>query len=275
MSCETALSADGTRIAFERRGEGRPVILVGGAGNSRHFPDIAALPMAELLAPHFTALAFDRRGRGDSTDTLPYAVEREIEDIAALIEAVGDGSVRLFGHSSGAALVLQAAAAGLPVAAVAVYEPPYALDAQAIAEGRQYAGELDALLDAGRLEDAAVSYLAMTGMPEEMIEGFQQMPIWPDMVRMAPTLAYDIKVVQAGGGDYVPAADIARIAAPLLAMAGGESEHWMKQVARQVAAAGPQGEYRELAGQDHMIDAANLAPVLINFFRESDHAAQG
>jgi pimeloyl-ACP methyl ester carboxylesterase len=275
MSYEAAISADGTRIAFERRGDGPPVILVGGAGNSRHFPDIAALPMAELLAAHCMAVAFDRRGRGDSTDTPPYMVEREIEDIAALTEAVGGRPACFFGHSSGAALVLQAAAAGLPVTAVAVYEPPYALDAQAIAEGREYAGELEALLDAGQLEDAAVSYLAMTGMPEEMIEGFRQMPTWPDMVRMAPTLAYDIKVVQAGGGDYVPATDIAKIAAPLLAMAGGESEGWMKQVARQIAAAAPHGEYRELAGKDHMIDAADLAPVLIDFFRESDNAAQG
>jgi pimeloyl-ACP methyl ester carboxylesterase len=267
VSYETVVSSDGTRIAYERRGDGPPIILVGGAGNSRQFPDIAAVAMAELLARHFTAVAFDRRGRGDSTDTLPYTVEREVEDLAAVIEAIGGGPVRLFGHSSGAALVLQAAAAGLPVAAVSIYEPPYALDAEAVAEAREYAAKLEAMLDAGRLEDAAISYLAMTGMPEEMIEGFQQMPIWPDMVRMAPTLAYDIKVVQAGGGDYVPAADIARIAAPLLAMAGGESEDWIKEVARRVASAAPRGAYRELAGEDHMIDPADLAPVLIDFLK--------
>lgn len=265
MSYETAVSADGTRIAYERFGGGPPVILIGGAGNSRHFPPIAAVPMAQLLAPSLTAVAFDRRGRGDSTDTLPYAVQREVEDVAALIAAVG-GPVRLFGHSSGSALVLLAAAAGLPVMAMAVYEPPYSLDAETVAEGRKYAAELDALLSAGKLEEAAVSYLAMTGMPGEMIEGFRQMPTWPAMVRMAPTLAYDIAVVREGGGDYVPEAQIATIGAPLLAMAGGESPEWMKVVARAVADAAPRGTYREFAGKDHMIDEVDLAPALVEFF---------
>jgi pimeloyl-ACP methyl ester carboxylesterase len=273
MSFETAVSRDGTRIAYERFGNGPPVILIGGAGNSRHFPPIAAVPMAMQLASNFTAIAFDRRGRGDSTNTLPYAVEREVEDLAALIDAVGE-PVRLFGHSSGGALVLQAAAAGLPVAAVAVYAPPYSLDAEAIAEGRKYAARLDALLAAGKLDEAASSYLAMTGMPKEMIDAFKQMPTWPAMVRMAPTLAYDIKVVQAGGGDYVPKSDIATIKAPVLAMAGGESPDWMKEVARQVADAAPNGTYREFAGKDHMIDEADVAPVLVEFFGRTAKGAR-
>jgi pimeloyl-ACP methyl ester carboxylesterase len=262
---ETVVSKDGTRIAYERFGDGPPVILIGGAGNSRHFPPIAAVPMAMRLASNFTVIAYDRRGRGDSTDTLPYAVEREVDDIAALIEAVG-APVRLFGHSSGAALVLQAAIAGLPVATVAIYEPPYSLDAEAVTEGRKYAAELDHLLAAGRLEEAAVSYLAMTGMPDEMIAAFRQMPTWPAMTRMAPTLAYDIRVVAAGGGDYVPKGEIATITAPLLAMAGGRSPDWMKEVARQVAEAAPNGTYREFTGKDHMIDEADVAPVLVEFF---------
>ncbi len=270
---ETVVSKDGTHIAYERFGDGPPVILIGGAGNSRHFPPIAAVPMAMRLASSFTAIAYDRRGRGDSTDTLPYAVEREVEDLAALIDAVGE-PVRFFGHSSGGALVLQAAIAGLPVAAAAIYEPPYSLDAEAVAEGRKYAGELDRLLAAGRLEDAAVSYLAMTGMPKEMIDAFRQMPTWPAMERMAPTLAYDIRVVAAGGGDYVPKSDIATIKAPVLAMAGGESPDWMKEVARQIADAAPNGAYREFAGKDHMIDEADVAPVLVEFFGRSARGAR-
>ena len=273
MSYETVRSADGTRIAYERRGEGPPVILIGGAGNSRHFPPIAALPMAELLAGSFAAYAYDRRGRGDSTDTLPYAVAREIEDVAALIEAIG-APVRLFGHSSGAALVLQAAIAGLPIAAVAVYEPPYSLDAAAVAEAKTYTDGLNRLLAEGRLGDAAQFYMAMTGMPDEMIAEMRQGPGWTAMERMAPTLAYDLEMVAAGGGNYVPRDQIASIRVPLLAMAGGDSPDWMQTVARSVADAAPLGSYRDFAGKDHMIEEAHVAPVLIEFFGGSD-VAQG
>jgi pimeloyl-ACP methyl ester carboxylesterase len=265
MSVSFATSKDGTRIAYERFGSGPPVILIGGAGNTRQFPPICAVPMAELLAPRFTAVAFDRRGRGDSSNTLPYAVAREVEDVAALIEAVG-GPVRLFGHSSGGALVLQAAMAGLPIAAAAVYEVPYSMDAAAVAEGRAYAHELDGLLEGGKLGEAAASYLAMTGMPPEMIDELKQSPMWPAMEQMAPTLAYDIKVVHEGGGDYVPVAQIASIRVPLMAMAGGESPDWMKAAARSIADAAPAGTYREFAGADHMVDEAVVAPVLMDFF---------
>lgn len=261
----TTTSADGTPIAFETRGEGPTLILVGGAGNNRHFPDICALPMAELLAPSFTAVAFDRRGRGDSGDTTPYAVAREVEDIAALIDTVG-GPACLFGHSSGGALVLHAAMANLDLRAAAVYEVPYSMDETAVDEARRYSGELDALLQAGRKEEAARFFLAMTGMPEDMIEGMVGSPYWEPLVQSAPTLAYDVAVVEQPNGSRVPSGDLSRTGFPLLAMAGGSSPAWMREAARAIADASPRGSYREFPGHDHMIEAQAVAPVLVEFF---------
>jgi pimeloyl-ACP methyl ester carboxylesterase len=147
MSAETVQSADGTRIAFEHRGSGPAVILIGGAANTRLAPPIAALPMAELLATAFTAIAYDRRGRGDSGNTLPYTVVREVEDIAAIIAAVGPASV--FGHSSGGGLALQAAIAGLAIPKVAIYETPYSMDDAGVANAQTADAELKALLGQG------------------------------------------------------------------------------------------------------------------------------
>src|SRR5687767_9633845 len=136
----TVTSKDGTRIAFEVLGEGPTLVLIGGAANDRNSP-IAGVPMAKLLAGHFTVVAYDRRGRGDSGNVLPYAVEREVEDLAALIGAVGGPAV-LFGHSSGAGLALEAGVAGLPLAGIAAYEPPYSMDADAEAEALAFIAEL-------------------------------------------------------------------------------------------------------------------------------------
>ncbi|HEV7278189.1 MAG TPA: alpha/beta hydrolase [Devosiaceae bacterium] len=258
-------SADGTPIAFEARGEGPTVILVGGAGNNRHFPEICALPMAELLASSFTAVAFDRRGRGDSGNMAPYAVAREVEDIAALIDAVG-APAYLFGHSSGGALVLHAVMAGLDIEAAAVYEVPYSMDDTAVEEARRYSGELDALLQAGGKKEAVRYFLAMTGMPEEMIEGMAGSPYWEPLVQSAPTLAYDVAVVEQPNRSRVPSGALSQTSIPLLAMAGGSSPAWMQEAARAIADAAPRGSYREFPGRDHMIEAEVVAPVLVQFF---------
>jgi pimeloyl-ACP methyl ester carboxylesterase len=264
MTVETVTSADGTTIAFERRGSGPVVILIGGAANTRHAPPIAALPMADLLSPSFTAIAYDRRGRGESGNTLPYAVAREVEDLAAIIAAVGPAF--LFGHSSGGGLALQAAIAGLAIPALAIYETPYSMDEAAVADANTSQAELVALLDAGRNGEAMAGFMAMTGMPDEMIEGMRQSPEWPALERIAPTLAYDNAVMAQGAGSRVPSALIAGIDEPLLGMAGGESPDWMKAAVRAVVDAAPQGRYHEVAGADHMVDEAIVAPLLIAFF---------
>lgn len=265
MSFETVVSKDGTRIAYEARGEGPPVVMIGGANNTRTSPPICALPMADLLAPHFTAIAFDRRGRGDSGNTLPYAVEREIEDVTAIIDAVG-GPVRMFGHSSGGALILECAVARLPIAAIAIYEPPYAMDARAEAEGREWAARIEALLAAGKPGEAAAFFMAGTGMPQEMIAGMKTSPHWPAIERLAPTLPYENAIMAHAGAPAERAVYFGPIAAPVLAMAGSNSPDWMQAAAKSVADA-TGGTYRAFAGANHMVDPALVAPVLIEFFR--------
>ncbi|MFJ9248187.1 alpha/beta fold hydrolase [Streptomyces sp. NPDC101776] len=252
------VSRDGTALAYERIGAGPPVVLVGGAMTTGD----GLLPLAAQLAHRFGAVPYDRRGRGASGDTAPFSVEREVEDLAALIDAVG-GSAALYGHSSGAALVLHAAASGLPVTEVALYEPPFALDASGAAERAEYTARLTELLAEGRHGDAVELFMALTGAPPQMIEGARRSPMWPGMEAIAPTLAYDDAAM---GDGLVPAERLASLSLPVLTIAGGASAEWMRQSARAVADAAPDGTYRTLEGQTHMVDPVVLAPVLAEFF---------
>ncbi|MBW8816902.1 MAG: alpha/beta hydrolase [Streptomyces sp.] len=253
------LSRDGTPIAYERTGHGPAVILVSGAMSTGG----TVAPLAVPLSERFEVLVYDRRGRGASGDTAPYAVAREVEDLAALIEAAG-GEACLCGISSGGALVLEAAASGLPVRRVAVYETPYAdfLDGGA-EHNAEYTEKLTAALAEGRRGDAVELFLRLTGMGEEMIQGARQSPMWPGMEAVAPTLAYDNSVM---AGGLVPRERLASITVPLLAVAGGASPEWMREGTRAVAEAAPKGSYRVLEGQTHMVDPTTLGPVLAEFF---------
>ncbi|MEX1656311.1 alpha/beta hydrolase [Streptomyces pseudovenezuelae] len=255
------LSRDGTPIAYERTGQGSAVILVSGAMSTGG----TVAPLAVPLSERFDVLVYDRRGRGASGDTAPYAVAREVEDLAALIETAG-GEASLCGISSGGALVLEAAASGLPVRRVAVYETPFADFLDGGAEGNAaYTRNLDAALAEGRRGDAVELFLRLTGMGEEMIQGARQSPMWPGMEAVAPTLAYD-NAVMAGG--LVPRDRLASITVPVLAVAGGASPEWMREGTRAVAEAAPKGSYRVLEGQTHMVDPAAVAPVLAEFFTD-------
>ncbi|MFJ8784815.1 alpha/beta fold hydrolase [Streptomyces sp. NPDC102476] len=253
------LSRDGTPIAYERTGNGPAVILVSGAMSTGG----TVAPLAVPLSERFDVTVYDRRGRGASGDTAPYAVAREVEDLAALIEAAG-GEACLCGVSSGGALVLEAAASGLPVRRVAVYETPYAdfLDGGA-EHNAEYTEKLTAALAEGRRGDAVELFLRLTGMGEEMIQGARQSPMWPGMEAVAPTLAYDNSVM---AGGLVPRDRLASITVPLLAVAGGASPEWMREATRAVAEAAPKGSYRVLEGQTHMVDPTALGPVLAEFF---------
>ena len=253
------LSRDGTPIAYARTGQGPAVILVSGAMSTGG----TVAPLAVPLSERFDVLVYDRRGRGASGDTAPYAVAREVEDLAALIETAG-GEASLCGVSSGGALVLEAAASGLPARRVAVYETPFADFLDGGAEGNaEYTRSLDAALAEGRRGDAVELFLRMTGMGEEMIQGARQSPMWPGMESVAPTLAYD-NAVMAGG--LVPRERLASITVPVLAVAGGASPEWMREGTRAVAEAAPKGSYRVLENQTHMVDPTALAPVLTEFF---------
>lgn len=253
-------SRDGTRIAYETAGDGQPVLIVLGALNSRR----SGVKLAKLLAPRFMAVTYDRRGRGDSSDSASYSPEREVEDIAALIDAVG-APVCLYGHSSGGALAI-AAAAQLPkrVAKLAIYEAPYALDADARKAATEYYAALEEVLAAGRNGDAVALFVRSVGVSPAQIQAMQQMPMWKGLETLAPTLVYDSAVL--GEGHALPVALLSRITTPTLVMHGGAGSPAMRDAARAIGDAIPNAELRTLARQTHGVSPKVLAPVLEEFF---------
>jgi pimeloyl-ACP methyl ester carboxylesterase len=260
------ISKDGTTIAFDQSGEGPALILVGGAFEQRAMDSetaqLAALP---LLTQHFTVFHYDRRGRGDSTDTQPYAVEREIEDIEALISEAG-GSAFVFGISSGAALAFEAALAlGGKVKKLAMYEAPYNDDDTARQAWMDYRKQLKEVLAADRRGDAVALFMMLLGMPADQVPGMRQHPMWPMFEAVAPTLAYDAAVM--GEDASVPTGRAARVAVPALIMDGGASEWpFMHITAVALANAMPHAQHRTLEGQTHEVAAEAIAPVLVEFF---------
>ncbi|MFF0137954.1 alpha/beta fold hydrolase [Streptomyces sp. NPDC005227] len=252
------ISRDGTPIAYERFGEGPAVVLVGGAMCT----GATLAPLAAALSDRFGAVTYDRRGRGGSGDTAPFAVAREVEDIAALIEASG-GSAALYGISSGGALALRAVASGLPVREVAVYETPFAVGDQGAKERAEYTERLTELLGQDRRGDAVELFLSRVGTPPATIAGIRLSHAWAGMEAIAMTLAYDNAAL---GDGAVPREQLAAVPVPLLSVAGDASPGWMREAARVVADAAPDGSYRTLEGQTHMVDPLVLAPVLAEFF---------
>jgi len=259
---ETVTSADGIPIAVEQKGEGPPVILIGGAFNDRS--TVAGL--AAVLAPEFTAVIYDRRGRGDSGDSPDYAVEREVEDLAAVIAHTG-GTAGVFGHSSGAVLALEAAQRGLAIGKIAAYEPTYVIDGTRTRPPDDLADQLRALIAEDRRDEAAALFLAENAlMPAEIIDGMRGSGMWGWFTGLAHTLPYDTAVC--GPGMALPAARLAAITIPVLAIGGGASPPWLPAAARAVADAIPGARYVTLDGQDHGVlnqpDA--LQPLLTGYF---------
>ena len=265
---DQVVSKDGTEIAYERQGSGPAVILVGGAFVDRS--ENAAL--ASLLAEHFTVYNYYRRGRGQSSDTQPYAVDREIEDIEALIAEAG-GSAHLYGISSGGALALEAAAAGAVIDKLAVYEVPYNVAEDGPEQHRQYIEQLNGLLAVGRRSDAAELFMRTVGASEEMIAGAKSSPMWKNLEDIAPTLAYDAACM---GNAQPPTARLARIKQPTLVATGGASPDsfvggggdFFERAADAIAASIPQAERQTIEGQTHQVDPKALVPVLERFFKE-------
>jgi pimeloyl-ACP methyl ester carboxylesterase len=253
-------SADGTLIAYEQQGSGPALIVVDGAMSTRG----GKAALRALLAPQLTVFGYDRRGRGDSGDTLPYAVDREIDDIQALIEVAG-GTAALYGHSSGAALALDAALQlGDSVTRIAMYEPPYNDDPAARQAWRRYLEQLTEALAAGRHGDAVALFMAYVGTPAEQIDSTRQQPFWPAMAALGPTLAYDHTAIL-GTDAAVPAERAARLSVPALVLYGTASFPFMAETALNLQLAMPHGELRALQGQDHNVSPAILAPLLLEF----------
>ncbi len=260
---KTIQSADGTTIAFDQLGKGPALILVGGALEHRAM-DSETAQLTPLLAEHFTVLHYDRRGRGNSTDTQPYAVEREIEDIDALITEAG-GSAGVFGISSGAALALEAAVKlGDKVKKLAMYEAPYNDDVVARQAWKTYRKQLADVLAQGCRGDALALFMMLVGMAAEHLDRARQHPLWPMWEAAAPTLAYDAAVM--GEDASVPTEKAAHVAVPTLVMDGSASFPFMHVTATALTNAIPTAEHRRLPGQTHEVEAAVLAPVLVEFF---------
>ena len=260
----TATSKDGTRIAFDRSGDGPAVILVGGALSDRS----GWAPLAGLLAPRFTVFGFDRRGRGDSGDTPPYSVDREIEDLEALLDEAG-GAAFVHGQSSGAVLALEAAAK-LPakVRRLSLYEPPFIIDDSRPPPPENFAGHIDELVAAGRRGDAVEFWMTeVVRAPAEAVAEMRGAPAWPSLEALAHTLAYDIAVLGDNmAGHPLPAGRWATATAPTLVMDGGASPGWIRNSARTLANVLPDAQHRTLEGQAHNAAPELLAPEMERFF---------
>jgi pimeloyl-ACP methyl ester carboxylesterase len=261
---EMTTSADGTPIAFDRTGSGPALVLVGGAWNDRKSP----ADLAESLASSFTVYSYDRRGRGESGFTEPYAVEHEIEDLEAVVEAAG-GSAHLFGHSSGGALAIETAARGVSVTKLAVYEPPYIVDDSRPPLPADYVERLDELTAAGeRLEVFRYFMTTAVGMPAEMVEAMANSPMIESMLPLAHTVAHDGRVMLRGSmyGDPLPAEWRDAVTIPTLVMDGGNSPAWARNACRALVQLLPDVSYRTLEGQDHSATPDVLAPEIERFF---------
>jgi len=270
----TVTSKDGSRIAYDRLGSGPTVILVGGALGYRKFGKMQEL--AKLLAERCTVINYDRRGRGDSTEAGPFAGEREIEDIAALIQAEG-ASASLWGWSSGGALALQAAGAGIGVERVSVYEVPFMVTPGAERPTPDYGPRLDALVAAGDRSGAVTHFMRNAmGIPAPFVALMRLMPMWKGLKATAHTLPYDWAALgehRMYGAPLDPA-EWAAVTVPTLVVYGAKSPAVLQEGSRALAEVLPNAEVRELEGISHNVSMKALAPVVADFFaRERDAAA--
>jgi pimeloyl-ACP methyl ester carboxylesterase len=262
-------SRDGTLLAYDELGGGPPVVLVGGALNTRSFGPNG--PLAESLAESFTVIHYDRRGRGESGDTRPWALEREVEDIEALIEAAG-GSASVFGISSGAALALEAANRGLPIDRLALYEAPFVVDDSRSPVPDDYLGRLEGLVAADRRGDALRLFMREgVGLPAVFVAMMRLMPAWSRLKAVAHTLPYDAAIVDDyRKGEPLPRDRWASATMPTLVAVGGKSPAWMRHAMQELAGVLPNARLRTLEGQTHVVKAGALAPVLAKFFEDND-----
>jgi pimeloyl-ACP methyl ester carboxylesterase len=259
----TVTSRDGTTIAYERLGNGPPLILVDGALCHRQMGPLPEI--ARGLAEHFSVIVYDRRGRGESSDTLPWSVEREVEDISALISAAG-GSAYLFGVSSGAVLVLEAAARGLPVPKLAVYEPPFIVDDARSPVPADFIPGLHRLLAEGDRSEVVRRFMRIVGVPGIFIALMRIFPNWRKLAAVAHTVPYDMTLLDGTqSGKPLSPGRWSGISAPCLVLDGGKSPRWMRNGCQSLADLLARSRYRTLPGQTHMVKAKVLTPALVEY----------
>jgi pimeloyl-ACP methyl ester carboxylesterase len=260
MSADTSTvaSKDGTLIAFDMIGSGPPLILVVGAFNDR----ATGAPLAEVLADEFTVFNYDRRGRGASGDTAPYAIEREVEDLDALIDRAG-GEASVFGYSSGAALAVNAAAADSAITKLALYDLPPVVDDGRAPDSVDHAARLVELLAEDRRGDAVEYFQSkLVGLPDEVIAQLRHAPFRPALEAMAHTLVYEAMIV---AHRWLPKDLVSSISVPTLAVAGGAASPVLPAAAKALAGAVPNGRAVILDGHTHDVDPPVLGAVLKEF----------
>lgn len=260
---EFVASADGTRIAYERDGEGAPVVVIGGIFCDRQ----RTADLAGHLAEWFSVINYDRRGRGESGDTRPYAVEREIEDLAALIDAAG-GTAMVYGHSSGAGLALNAAAKGLPITRLVLHEPPYGPDDTASrTSARTLAERVRSAIDADREGDAIAHFLDALGLAPHIVAALRTNPA---MLAVARTMPYDFEVMGDFSGGTVPEQLVRAVRIPTLVLAGGASPDFFRHTAERIVSLLPDGVQTLIEEHDHDAPGEVVAPVVARFFAAAD-----
>lgn len=266
VTTQLATSADGTQIAYERRGSGPALVIVDGALCQRTMGPSRGL--AEALADRFTVYAYDRRGRGESgPGTSPYDVAREVEDLVAVIDAAG-GTAHVLGVSSGAALALEAARRGAPVDRLVTYEAPFIVDGTHPPNDPRLPERMRELVEDGRRGDAVKLFMRTVGMPGPLLVLMRLMPAWSRLTGVAHTLPYDLSiVVEHEQGRPLPAGYYDGVTAETLALAGGRSPEYMRNAQAAVAAAVPRGRLEVLRGQSHMVRPDVVAPVVTEFLR--------
>jgi pimeloyl-ACP methyl ester carboxylesterase len=255
----TLRSRDGTRIAYETTGTGPALVLVNGGLSDRS----AVVALRPFLDSHFSLFAYDRRGRGESGDTPPYAAEREIEDLAAVIEVAG-ASALVFGHSSGAILALRAAMSGVPMRRLAVNEPPFIVPGTRPIPPASITSRIAERVAANDREGALRIFLGeQVGLPPPALDALKAGPAWPRMIALAHTTPYDSEIAR---DSALPVASLAKLTLPTLVLNGTASFPWIGETARALVQALPNAQAVHLEGQPHSPAPDVLAPVLVRFF---------
>lgn len=257
----TVISKDGTQIAYDKLGSGLPLILVDGALCSRAFGPMPKL--AKIMSEHFTVFMYDRRGRNESGDTQPYAPEREVEDLEALINEAG-GSAYVYGISSGAGLSLRAAAAGLNISKLALYEPPFEVPDEKDGAPKDVLQQLQTRVDEGRRGDTVKYFMKVVGVPSFGIFMMTLFPIWKKLKAVAHTLPYDIQIMD---GFKFPEEKVKSIKVPTLVSAGTKTSGAIKRSAKMLSEVISGAQLKMLDGQTHNVSEKAIAPVLIEFFK--------